>query len=290
MAGIPDEFNEDFLAWFRERTEAAWDALPARTPEEVLADYVEAGVGGCEWQRGTRWLGGLSDEEIEGTERRRKLTFPPDYRLFLHLLHTVDRPMFCASYLGYGEQPDAASAQLAAAYVEPDHDLIVLEDGPSFYNWLTDAEALEAQSAWLWEGLQFDVEYNDLWPKSWGPKPETLDEQKRRARELVEAAPRLIPIFVHRYLLAEPCAARNPVLSVYQSDIVVYGNDLREYLLAEFGDILGLDRRQRKQVEKARDAGITVRLEMLASIPFWGELMFGESRDGNIIVRPPSLP
>jgi hypothetical protein len=54
----------------------------------------------------------------------------------------------------------------------------------------------------------------------------------------MENAPRLIPIFGHRYLPAEPEIAGNPVFSVYQTDIIYYGVDLRRYLSCEFG---GLD-------------------------------------------------
>lgn len=40
----------------------------------------------------------------------------------------------------------------------------------------------------------------------------------------------------HRYLPAEPCEAGNPVLSVHQTDIIVYGHDLRAYLRNEMTD------------------------------------------------------
>lgn len=43
----------------------------------------------------------------------------------------------------------------------------------------------------------------------------------------------LIPVCGHRYLPAEPCSAGNPVLSVYQMDIIVYGRDLAAYFAAE---------------------------------------------------------
>jgi hypothetical protein len=55
------------------------------------------------------------------------------------------------------------------------------------------------------------------------------------ARAAVEAAPRLIPVFAHRYLPAEPEDAGNPVFSVHQTDIIHYGADLRSYLANEFG-------------------------------------------------------
>jgi len=38
-----------------------------------------------------------------------------------------------------------------------------------------------------------------------------------------------IPVYSHRYLPSEPKATGNPVLSVHQTDIIYYGNDLASY-------------------------------------------------------------
>jgi hypothetical protein len=270
---IPAQFDAEFLDWFREQTEAAWATGAERTPEEVLAQYVEWEVGGCSWQHGTRWLGGLGDEQIMEIERRWNLAFPPDYRLFLQRLHSVDRPMLCARYLAEDESPQAALAggALATAYVEQADQYMKLVEGPSFYHLLTDMDALEGRYAWLWEGLQFDVEHNDLWRPSWGPKPATLSGQQERVRELVQAAPKLIPIIGHRYLLAEPCTAGNPVFSVWQSDIVVYGADLRDYLVFEFAELLGFSKWT--EIERATRARVHERFPGYQAIPFWGELL-----------------
>lgn len=52
-------------------------------------------------------------------------------------------------------------------------------------------------------------------------------------------AARLIPIFAQRYLPAFPRDVGNPVFSVQREGVVLYANDLRCYLAAEFGvDIL----------------------------------------------------
>src|SRR5260221_4601515 len=227
------------------------------------------------WQQGTRWLAGLGEEAVAEAERHWNLALPPDYRLFLHRLHSVDRPMLCAGYLAEGESPQAAEAEgaLATAYVEEFGQYMALEEGASFYNWLTDAGALEAQFARLWEGLQFDVEHAGLWRPNWGPKPATLEAQKARVRELVERAPRLIPVFEHRYLLAEPCVAGNPVLSMWQSDIVVYGADLRDYLLFEFAGLLGLEQGGAKALEQAARVRIHEHFPGYQAVPFWGELL-----------------
>jgi len=270
---IPAQFDAEFLDWFRERTEAAWAMGAERTPEDVLAQYVEWGAGDCSWQHGTRWLGGLGDEQIAKIERRWNLAFPPDYRLFLQRLHTVDRPMLCTGYLAEDEPPQAALAggALATAYVEQFGQFMALDEGPSFSHWLTDVDALEERSARLWEGLQFDVEYNELWLPSWGPKPAMLSGRQDRVRELVQAAPKLIPIFGSRYLLAEPCMAGNPVFSVSQSDIVVYGADLRDYLVFEFAELLGFSKRI--EIERATRARVHERFPGYQAIPFWGELL-----------------
>jgi hypothetical protein len=252
---IPKDFDEAFLSWFRERTEATWAIYPSRTPEEWLEDCAAAGVGGCDWRCDTHWLGGLSDQQIARIEWQWKVRFPPDYRLFLRVLHSVDRPRLCARW---------------TPYVKRQESRLESYDGPSFFNWLSDSEALRGRFAWLHEGLEFDIEHGVEWRPSWGPKPTTLDEQKVRVRELVAEAPRLIPVFGHRYLLADPCEAGNPVFSIYQSDIIVYGPDLRTYLLSEFADLLGLER---GDVEELTAAGIQANFAQYAAVPFWGDIL-----------------
>lgn len=146
---------------------------------------------------------------------------------------------------------------------------LVPDEAPAFRNWLSDTDNIQHALDWLAEGLEFDIEYADLWRPGWGPRPATLDARKARLRQLVAHAPRMIPVFGHRYLLAEPCRASNPVFSIYQSDIIVYGPDLRTYLLVEFGDLLGLDQRE---TEWAAVQGQRGHEAFYASIPFWGDL------------------
>jgi len=88
----------------------------------------------------------------------------------------------------------------------------------------------------------------------------------------VDAAPHLIPVFGHRYVLAEPCRPGNPFFSIVQSDLIIYGANLRTYFLAEFADLLGLDSAAvRRYVAKAIHAGSAT----YAAIPFWGDLLAG---------------
>jgi hypothetical protein len=84
------------------------------------------------------------------------------------------------------------------------------------------------------QGILFDVEHNRFWLPAWSPRPDSLAEALRVAGEFIAAAPRLIPIFMHRMIPDEPHLPGNPVLSVHQTDIIYYGFDLADYLGREF--------------------------------------------------------
>jgi hypothetical protein len=130
---IPQHFDEAFLRWFRERTEETWQRYQTRTFEEFVASR----VGGRDWQQGTHWLSGLSEQEIVTIEQHYHVRFPPDYRLFLQILHGVDR------------------LRVGARYVN-DNTMIPIT-APSFYHWQRDTEAIQAAYEWLVEGMFFDV-------------------------------------------------------------------------------------------------------------------------------------
>jgi hypothetical protein len=238
---IPPRFDVEFLEWLRQRTEDAW----ARYQTRSFESYVAAGVGGAGWVTGTRWLPGLSDAEINSVERGWSVRFPPDYRLFLRHLHSVDR------------------LTAGARYTDATHMIPIRK--PSFYNWLTDIDDLRDAFQSPLEGMMFDIERNSFWLPAWGETPTTAEARAAVAREQVRTAPRLIPIIGHRYLLAEPCQAGNPVLSIHQTDGIVYGANLRQYLLFEFASLLGIERGSAGRVADE----LTVPLE---SIPLWGDV------------------
>jgi len=80
----------------------------------------------------------------------------------------------------------------------------------------------------------FDVENNNFWLKSWGEKPSGLEDKLLIAKKQMEAVPKLIPIMGHRYIPSEPNETGNPIYSVYQMDIIIYGENLWEYFELEF--------------------------------------------------------
>ncbi len=108
------------------------------------------------------------------------------------------------------------------------------------YDWRTDNVAIRDMLNWPAEGLIFDVENNALWLTEWGERPGLAVERAEIVQKAMAEAPKLIPVHSHRYLPAEPLVSGNPVFSVYQSDIIVYGADLQDYVRRELDASLPL--------------------------------------------------
>jgi hypothetical protein len=171
--------------------------------------------------RGVRLAPGLTADEVRRAEKVHRFRFPPDLRSLL---------------------------------------LRALPLGPGFPDWRTPGSSrLADQLTWPFEGIAFDIENNNFWWQPWGHRPAALSDAIAVAKAAVESAPRLIPIYTHRYLPADPESAGNPVFSVHQTDIIYYGVDLRRYLACEFG---GIDDADAVRVEPRR-------------IRFWTDLVEG---------------
>jgi len=160
--------------------------------------------------RGVSFEPGLSDAEIKNAERTYGFVFPPDLRLLLQTALPVSE---------------------------------------GFVNWRSDSpEKIVSKLDWPLEGMLFDIENSDFWYPKWGEKPQSLAQRFEVAKTYYATVPRLIPIFSHRYIPAAPHEAGNPVFSVYQTDIIHYGDDLDSYLRNEF-DERGSDIRNPKNIE-----------------------------------------
>lgn len=164
---------------------------------------------------------GYSQGELDGIQERWKLRFPPD----LVELMLERRPL--------------------------------VSNG---FDWLTAPdEYIQGRLDWPFDGFMFDVEHNVLWWPEWGPKPETLEQQTKVLREVFAAAPKLIPLFGHRYLPETPFERGNPVFSVYQADVIHYGRTVVDWLAFE---------------EKVPPPAYPrPRALMLKEIPFWTEVI-----------------
>jgi hypothetical protein len=122
------------------------------------------------------------------------------------------------------------------------HDLIALflERRPvRGWNWRSDGEHIRRMLAWPLRGLLFDVEQNDLWWPQWGERPDTAETRAEVLRDVVNQAPKMVPLVSHRYLPCEPNESGNPVFSIHQSDVIYYGADLADYFEREFGNARG---------------------------------------------------
>ncbi len=155
-----------------------------------------------------------------------------------------------------------------------------------FYNW----QKAPASIQWAYEhilgGFAFDAIHNtrSFWRPEWGTAPLTEEEARERLKPIIEAAPGLIPLYLHRYLLAEPCLAGNPVLSIWQSDIIIYAPDLRTYLLREWSrlpgfkhnsgkSLLHLTTHDQKTANEEIERLMEERKQAYKTIPFWGEYL-----------------
>ncbi|GAA2604557.1 hypothetical protein [Paractinoplanes durhamensis] len=158
---------------------------------------------------------GLSDQELSATEHEFGFTFAPEHRAFL------------------------------------------AEGMPSGRGWpdwrSPDRLGLRERLAWPVEGILFDVVENNFWYEGWGFRPENVADAMTAARGYLVTAPRMIPVYSHRYLPA--AIPGHPVLSIYQTDVVHYGNDLTDWLNREFT----LGKPEDQQVR--------------ASVTFWRDLL-----------------
>jgi len=141
---------------------------------------------------------GLSEAEFQSIEKRFYFRFPPDLRALLR------------------------------------HALPV---SPGFPNWRSDSESSLAGR--LWEpilDISLSVQDSGYWLAEWGERPDDLQEAVETAIDILQGYPRLIPVFNHRCMPSEPFEMGNPVLSIVGLDIIVYGENLHDYVLNEFGN------------------------------------------------------
>ena len=120
----------------------------------------------------------------------------------------------------------------------PDHRAFLSHALPTGEHWTDwrggDHDTLVARLAWPTDGVVYDVVNSDFWPASWGTRPADDATAEAIARAAMAKLPTLIPIYSHRYLPAAPAPWDSPVFSVYQTDVVYYGDNLLDYVAHEF--------------------------------------------------------
>lgn len=175
--------------------------------------------------KGIQFENGLSNEEIKAVEESFAVSFPPDLQCFLQYALPVS---------------------------------------PRFVNWRKglnsdeEKESIISRINWPLDGLLFDIHNDSFWREQWGRKPENTLEMEEIATIAYRDAPKLIPIYAHRFIPSSPNEEGNPIFSVHQTDIIHYGYDLISYFANEFFLILPED---------------IILAQEPKFIPFWSEVM-----------------
>lgn len=176
--------SSSFLAEFKRVTEAKWHARP-----------INPNIYGFQFQQGTRWNPGLSEDKIAEYENTIGVRFPYDFRAFLRALNGTDLPTL--NIYGYCPEPPHTSV---GVYSYPrDIELVkhLIEEVRKNRNALTFTMAEQG----------FDL----------------------------PAATNPVPLYGHRYLLCTSDLDSSVVLSIHSGeDAIVYGTSLQEYLQREF--------------------------------------------------------
>lgn len=94
------------------------------------------------------------------------------------------------------------------------------------------------------------------WCDNWGEKPEDEKIIVQEIRARLKKAPKLLPIYAHRYM---PIVLDEnpPVISIHDIDIIYYGENLEDYFNIEFG-------------KKEQN---TIAFKNITPIPFWSDIM-----------------
>src|SRR5258706_2210639 len=186
MIKIPADFT-DFLYWFKERTENYWGIDPQTSLEDIKCE---------EWIYGAKWIG-LTDDQIDSVENKYVVKFTTDHRAFLRVLHTIDRKEKNEELKVIGDKEET-----------------VIEECPYFYNWLTDDAVIEKYLDWPFQTILKDVlGESNVWLKSWGEKPDSVEEKKAVFAKWYKEAPLLLPLRAHTFLVSNPNLEKRPGLS-----------------------------------------------------------------------------
>lgn len=94
------------------------------------------------------------------------------------------------------------------------------------------------------------------WNEEWGEEPDSGADREQVVRKRLECAPRLLPVYAHRYI---PVMESDdpPIISVHDTDVIYYGKNLADYFEVEFG------KKKHGEIKALR----------MEQIPFWSEIM-----------------
>ena len=111
----------------------------------------------------------------------------------------------------------------------------VIDDGEKLksFDWINETdEVIRECLEWPFESFLFDAQHGLWWPE-WGERPVDSTAVKEQLQTIFASAPKLIPVYSHRYIPEEPGEAGNPIFSVYQMDVIIYGANLADFIERE---------------------------------------------------------
>jgi len=203
---VPANYIE-FLQWVKTETESHWQNMHQTDDEQ-----------NNNWIIGAKWLG-LEESHIKDIEKKYNVIFTPEHREFLKVLHAIDK-----------KRP--------VEYYQENDEVFVKHD-PYFYNWLSDEEEINRYLNWPYQEILKDIK-RGAWFNIWGTRPKSEMETEKVFYNWFSKAPQLIPIHAHRFVVTIPNQRNSPVLSVYGSDTIVYGWNIKHYLLNELTEFLSI--------------------------------------------------
>ncbi|MDE6847445.1 MAG: hypothetical protein K2J99_16995 [Lachnospiraceae bacterium] len=149
-------------------------------------------------QKGIEFAIGLSDEEFYWIEQEYAIVFPEE----LKKIYKVTLPV-----------------------------------SKGFYNWRDRSKENVANIKRVMQvpiqGIVDNMDEID-WNEEWGEEPSSLEKRKIKIEDMMLKAPKLIPIYLHRYMPAFKCE-RPPIFSVCGTDIIYFAKNIIDYFLIEFG-------------------------------------------------------
>ncbi len=168
-----------------------------RETEKKWADRkINNGTYGFQFQPGTKWIPGLSQEQINAYQSTLEIRFPKDLVTFLQYANGTD-------------------LQTINVY---DNDGNPHTYAPGVYSYPRDLEVIKQRIALLTE--------------DWDEVLESLG----LGENVLGKNPKFFPFFAHRYVLCNGDPTTSIVCSIHGTDAIVYGPSLEKYLQSEFLD------------------------------------------------------
>ena len=176
-------------------TDAFVTEFRMKTQQKWKVVKINPEIHGFQFQQGTRWLPGLSEPEINEYEAKLGGQFSDDLRRVFRHINGTDLPTLNV----YGNSGEHHGTSVGVYSFPRDFAQIAGRIQDARDNWKEIEEILKEQG-------DFELKKNMI----------------------------LVPFYIHRYIVCGPDRASGPVLSIHGTDVIVYADNLHQYLESEF--------------------------------------------------------